>query len=227
MEIWQADNSGAYIHPSSMGYATRDTNFQGFGRFMTGSSGEYLFRTIKPGLYPGRTRHIHFKVKVSGYPTLTSQLFFLGEAQNSSDNILTGIRDNAARNSVIVPFVSIEGSSVGALAARFDVALSVTPSTAPALMMTNLTDPTRTGYLAGDSWRVDLKDAPAGERVYLRLWKDNVDLGASGPYGSVTNGDGSWSLTGAFGAGDAGLWQMQAVIGSTHCDRLKERFSKA
>ena len=84
MEIWHADNTGAYIHPSSMGYATRDLNFQGFGRFLTGSSGEYLFRTIKPGLYTGRTRHIHFKVKVAGYPTLTSQLYFLGEAQNSA-----------------------------------------------------------------------------------------------------------------------------------------------
>src|SRR5688572_5341589 len=52
MEIWQADNSGAYIHPQSMGYAGRDLNFQGFGRFLTGSTGEYLFRTIKPGLYP-------------------------------------------------------------------------------------------------------------------------------------------------------------------------------
>ncbi|PYS46713.1 MAG: hypothetical protein DMG13_29420 [Acidobacteria bacterium] len=65
MEIWHADNTGAYIHPSSNGYATRDLNFQGFGRFLTSSSGEYLFRTIKPGLYTGRTRHIHFKVKVS------------------------------------------------------------------------------------------------------------------------------------------------------------------
>jgi protocatechuate 3,4-dioxygenase beta subunit len=85
MEIWQADNTGAYIHPQSNGYATRDANFQGFGRFLTGSSGEYLFRTIKPGLYPGRTRHIHFKVKVDGYPTLTSQLYFLGEPQNSTE----------------------------------------------------------------------------------------------------------------------------------------------
>src|SRR2546426_9900468 len=32
MEIWHADNSGAYIHPSSTGYANRDLNFQGFGR---------------------------------------------------------------------------------------------------------------------------------------------------------------------------------------------------
>src|SRR5438105_2561061 len=119
MEIWHADNTGAYIHPSSNGYANRDLNFQGFGRFLTGSSGEYLFRTIKPGLYTGRTRHIHFKVKAGGQ-TLTSQLYFLGESQNASDSVLQGIRDTTARNSVIVPFVSIEGSSVGAIAARFD-----------------------------------------------------------------------------------------------------------
>src|SRR5215831_4058294 len=28
VEIWHADNSGAYIHPASTGYATRDLNFQ-------------------------------------------------------------------------------------------------------------------------------------------------------------------------------------------------------
>ena len=168
MEIWHADNTGAYIHPSSNGYANRDVNFQGFGRFLTGSSGEYLFRTIKPGLYTGRTRHIHFKVKAGGQ-TLTSQLYFLGESQNASDSVLQGIRDTTARNSVIVPFVSIEGSSVGAIAARFDIVLSVTPSVVPVLTMTNLTNPTRTGYLAGDSWRADLKNASAGSRVYLHL----------------------------------------------------------
>ena len=44
MEIWHADNSGAYIHTSSMGYATRDLNFQGFGRFITGSSDTGLWQ---------------------------------------------------------------------------------------------------------------------------------------------------------------------------------------
>lgn len=39
---------------------------QGFGRFLTGSSGYYYFRTIKPVAYPGRTLHIHFAVKLEG-----------------------------------------------------------------------------------------------------------------------------------------------------------------
>ena len=155
VEIWHADNSGAYIHPASTGYASRDLNFQGFGRFLTGSTGEYVFRTIKPGLYTGRTRHIHFKVKVSGRPDLTSQLYFLGEAQNASDSVLGGIRDAQARNSVVVPFVAIGGSTTGALAGRFDIVLSTTSSSVPAVTLTNTSDPARNPtFRAGDSCSV-------------------------------------------------------------------------
>lgn len=225
VEIWHADNSGVYIHPSSVGYATRDLNFQGFGRFLTSSSGEYLFRTIRAGLYTGRTRHVHFKVKVAGLPTLTSQLYFLGESQNSTDSVLNGIRDTQARNSVIVPFVPIDGSAVGALAARFDVVLSTTPATVPTIAMTNMTDPTRTGYIAGDNWRVDVKDASPGARVFLHLWKDNLDLGVSGPYGNLVDSSGTWSLTGSYGTADAGLWQMQAVVGNSTSSEMSAPIS--
>jgi protocatechuate 3,4-dioxygenase, beta subunit len=216
MEIWQADNSGAYIHPASVGYANRDRNFQGFGRFLTGSTGEYLFRTIKPGLYPGRTRHIHFKVKVAGMATLTSQVYVLGEPQNANDGILMGIRDTKARNSVVVPFAPIEGSTVGAVAARLDVVLSGTPAQVPVLEMTNTSDPARNpDFKVGDSWRADIRNATPGARVYLHLWKDNVDLGISGPYGDVTNASGIWTMSGSYGASEAGSWQAQAVIGSS------------
>ena len=40
-----------------------------------------------PGLYPGRTRHIHVKVQAPGEPILTTQLFFPGEERNASDGI--------------------------------------------------------------------------------------------------------------------------------------------
>lgn len=216
VEIWHADNSGAYIHPSSMGYANRDQNFQGFGRFLTGSTGEYFFRTIKAGLYTGRTRHIHFKVKVSGMPDLTSQLYFLGESQNSMDGILNGIQNAAARNSVIVPFVPVESSTISAIAARFDIVLSFTPSSVPVLSLTNTSDPARNpAFLAGDSWRLDLQDASPGSSVYLRFWRDNADLGVSGPYGNLTDGNGGWTLSGSFGTSEVGTWQLQTVIGST------------
>src|SRR5262249_14433969 len=130
VEIWHADNTGAYIHPSSIGYATRDQSFQGFGRFMTGSTGEYLFRTIIPVLYTGRPRHIHMKVKVSGRQDLTTQVYFEGEPQNSTDGVLLGIRDSQQRGSVIVPFTSIQGSSVNAVAGVFNVVFGVTPASA-------------------------------------------------------------------------------------------------
>jgi protocatechuate 3,4-dioxygenase, beta subunit len=123
VEIWQADNTGAYLHPRSSGYATRDMNFQGYGRFETASGGEYRFRTIKPGLYTGRTRHIHFKIKAAGRQELTTQCYFQGEARNASDNVLRGIRNERERNSVIVGLEPVSGSKVGAVAGKFDIVL--------------------------------------------------------------------------------------------------------
>jgi protocatechuate 3,4-dioxygenase, beta subunit len=123
VEIWQADNTGAYLHSRSMGYSTRDVNFQGYGRFETASNGEYLFRTIKPGLYTGRTRHIHFKVKSAGRQDLTTQCYFEGEPRNDSDGVLRGIHSERERKSVIVAVIPIAGSKVAASAARFDIVL--------------------------------------------------------------------------------------------------------
>jgi hypothetical protein len=67
VEIWQVDNNGAYLHSGTTNKDKRDKNFQGFGRFFTGSTGEYYFRTVKPVPYPGRTPHIHFMVKAKGH----------------------------------------------------------------------------------------------------------------------------------------------------------------
>jgi protocatechuate 3,4-dioxygenase beta subunit len=126
VEIWQADNNGAYIHSRSP-IANRDANFQGYGRFLTGSSGEYLFRTVKPGLYPGRTRHIHYQVTLPGGQKLVTQLYVQGEPLNTNDGVLNGIRDTSARSSVIVPFAQVNGSRIGELGAKFDIVLDHTP----------------------------------------------------------------------------------------------------
>ena len=123
VEIWQSDNTGAYLHPNSQGFRTRDTNFQGYGRFESASNGEYLFRTIKPGLYTGRTRHIHFKIKASGRPELTTQCYFEGEPQNASDNVLRRLSERE-RNSVIVSLRAVADSSVQASAGKFDIVLA-------------------------------------------------------------------------------------------------------
>jgi protocatechuate 3,4-dioxygenase beta subunit len=127
VEIWQADARGVYLHPGSDNGARRDAHFQGFGRFLTGATGEYYFRTIKPVPYPGRTPHIHFKVARAGKALLTTQCYIQGEAQNDRDGVLRGIRDERARRSVIVPFTALPQSTAGELQARFDIVLGLTP----------------------------------------------------------------------------------------------------
>lgn len=126
VEIWQADNNGVYLNSRDT-HAARDRNFQGFGRFLTGSNGEYYFRTIKPVLYPGRTRHIHFAIKMKGREKWTTQCYVRGEPENERDGVLRGIKDQAARASVIIDFAPIKSSRVDELAAKFDIVMGITP----------------------------------------------------------------------------------------------------
>lgn len=127
VEIWQCDNNGAYLHSGTSNADKKDRNFQGFGRFTTAASGEYLFRTIKPVPYPGRTPHIHFKVKIKGKDELTTQCYVKGHPGNERDGIYSRIRDPKARESITVDFVPIKESKIGELAARFDIVLGLTP----------------------------------------------------------------------------------------------------
>lgn len=128
VEIWQVDNNGVYIHSGSNDRKKHDTNFQGFGRFLTGSSGEYLFRTIKPVPYPGRTPHIHFAIKTKGREKFTTQCYIQGEAQNERDGVLRAVKDPKAKATLIVPFTPMPGSIIGELTAKFDVVLGFTPN---------------------------------------------------------------------------------------------------
>lgn len=75
VEIWHADSDGSY-HPNGNGpasnYKPEELALRGF--VLTDAEGRYRFDTIYPGEYPGRTRHIHFKIRASGKPELTTQL---------------------------------------------------------------------------------------------------------------------------------------------------------
>jgi protocatechuate 3,4-dioxygenase beta subunit len=128
VEIWQVDSNGVYLHSASRN-AKRDANFQGFGRFLTGSSGEYYFRTVKPVPYPGRTPHVHFLVRRPGADEFTTQCYIKGNPQNERDGIYRDIRNAKARESVTVDFKPIKASKTGELEARFDIVLDVTPRT--------------------------------------------------------------------------------------------------
>ncbi len=132
VEIWQVDKNGVYIHTGDSNRAKRDSNFQGFGRFLTGPTGEYGFRTIKPVAYAAgptmqRTAHIHFAVHAKGQEKFVTQCYIKGEPLNEQDSVLRGIKDPKARESVIVDFAPVPGSTIGELAARFDIVLGFTP----------------------------------------------------------------------------------------------------
>ena len=128
VEIWQCDSTGVYLHTRSGGdLAKRDKNFQCFGRFLTGSTGEYVFRTIKPVPYPGRAPHIHMAVKRKGRKELVTQCYIKGHPGNEKDGVWKSIRDEKARASVTIPFDPLKGSKAGELAARFDVVMGITP----------------------------------------------------------------------------------------------------
>ena len=79
MEFWQADGRGNY---DDAGYRLRGHEF-------TDAQGRYRLTTVYPGLYTGRTRHIHVKVEPPGGRALTTQLYFPGEPRNASDGIFT------------------------------------------------------------------------------------------------------------------------------------------
>jgi protocatechuate 3,4-dioxygenase beta subunit len=128
VEIWQCDANGVYLHKNSARSGRRDSNFQGFGRFLTARDGGYYFRTIKPVAYPGRTPHIHFAIKMKGRDKFTTQCYVKGEPQNDRDMVVRGIRDAKQRDSVMVDFTPVEGSKVGELAAKFDIVMGFTPT---------------------------------------------------------------------------------------------------
>ncbi len=124
VEIWQCDNNGVYLHQGSDNAAKRDANFQGFGRFVTSSTGEYYFRTIKPVPYPGRTPHIHFLVKQGDQRMLTTQLYIKGFPQNAQDGVYREVKPQQA---VTTEFKPLKDSKIGELTANFEIVVGMTP----------------------------------------------------------------------------------------------------
>ncbi len=92
VDFWQADSQGRYDN----------TGFGFRGHQLTDSAGRYSLDTVVPAEYPGRTPHIHVKVRAPGAAassTLTTQLYMPGEARNRSDAIFDARLVMAARES--------------------------------------------------------------------------------------------------------------------------------
>jgi protocatechuate 3,4-dioxygenase, beta subunit len=129
VEIWQCDANGIYPHTgdSDQKKDQQDKNFQGFGRFLTNANGEYYFRTIKPVPYPGRSPHIHYKIKKGGKHLLTTQCYIKGHPGNERDGIWRSVRDEKQRDAITIEFAKMKDSKAGELAAKFDVVIGATP----------------------------------------------------------------------------------------------------
>ena len=128
VEIWQVDKHGVYLHSRGGSREKLDSNFQGYGRFLTDSKGRYSFRTLKPSPYSGRTPHIHMAVSTKGKRVLTTQCYVKDEPRNQKDFILQRVKDAKARDSLVVPFNPLKDSKIGEVSARFDIVLGMTPA---------------------------------------------------------------------------------------------------
>jgi protocatechuate 3,4-dioxygenase beta subunit len=101
LDFWQADDRGRY---DNSGFRLRGHQF-------ADAEGRYRLRSVVPGIYVGRTRHIHVKVQPAGGHVLTTQLYFPGEPQNRSDSLF--------RRQLLIR----TAKNAGWLAGRFDFVL--------------------------------------------------------------------------------------------------------
>ena len=78
LDFWQADDAGAY---DNQGFLLRGHQF-------ADEDGRFELETIVPGLYPGRTRHIHVIAQAPEVPPLITQLYFPDEPANAADGLI-------------------------------------------------------------------------------------------------------------------------------------------
>jgi protocatechuate 3,4-dioxygenase beta subunit len=131
VELWQANAAGRYRHDGDQHDAPLDPNFDGGGRCLTDSEGNYRFVTIKPGAYPWRNHsnawrpaHIHFSLFGRAFTQrLVTQMYFPGDPLFGQDPIFNSVRDEAARRRMICDFDLDSTVPEWALGYRFDIVL--------------------------------------------------------------------------------------------------------
>ena len=128
IEIWQCDSKESYIHTKGRA-AQNDSNFQGYGRYLTDSTGHYFFRTIKPISYTllgmFRSPHIHYAISRNGKRVFTTMIGVRGHKDNARDPVFNRI--NAAElSTLLVDFKPLPGSKIGELTATVDMVVNKT-----------------------------------------------------------------------------------------------------
>jgi len=116
VDLWQCDAHGIYS-------GVNDPNFDTLGeRWLRGyqiadAEGRVQFTTIYPGWYPGRTAHLHFKVRTSlgdDASEFVSQLYFDDEVTDRvyGESPYSGRPDRGTRNANDTFFRSSGGSEL-------------------------------------------------------------------------------------------------------------------
>ncbi len=94
MDFWHCDENGNY---DNRGFRFRGHQF-------SDAQGMFSLETMMPGIYPGRTRHLHVIVQAPDSRPLVTQLYFPGEKENDDDWIFDPVlmmqveRSSARRN---------------------------------------------------------------------------------------------------------------------------------
>ena len=101
VDLWHCDAMGVYSDVRDPGFDTTGQRFLR-GYQLTDEAGEATFSTIYPGWYPGRTVHLHFKIRTepgaSRGEEFTSQLYF-DDALNDRVHALEPYAKQGARKS--------------------------------------------------------------------------------------------------------------------------------
>ncbi len=138
IEVWQANAGGRYRHAMDSYCAPLDPNFGGCGRTLSRNSGEYEFRTIKPGPYPWpngvndwRPSHIHFSVFGHVFAQrLITQMYFEGDPLIALCPIVNTIPDKDAVEQLIAVYDHASTIPMNSRAYKFDIVLRGRRSTA-------------------------------------------------------------------------------------------------
>ena len=141
VELWHADfPTGNYTYSTGVGRnAAADANFAGFGQFLTGSDGRFKFRTVKAGLYNGRTRHLHWGVTLPGRTTRTTTQTGWNEVavsptgqtwatQNANDNVFSTVTDSAQLAYMLLSPTAVPGTTTGEVQATWNFYSGFTPA---------------------------------------------------------------------------------------------------
>lgn len=94
IEVWQTDADGRYWPAASGDAAEYDEDEIDFrGTVITDEDGAYEFTSVVPGTYPGRPRHIHYRISAEGYIPIFTQTYWADDASVRIDRADPNVDD--------------------------------------------------------------------------------------------------------------------------------------